>query len=445
MTGAPWRDLMARGVGRGEVERFMADSSGVDDAIVAKAAATIVSNLEDRRDDIICSTQDYLVTEIAELRGDTLLLQLLRDTVSSNIDTFFSAVRHRIPIEHIEPPAAAVEYARRLAQREVSANALVRAYRLGHQAVLKTALEEIRASELDPKLSLSVYELIASISFDYIDRISQRVVAIYQDERDRWLERRNTLRALMVRKLLSGADVDVDAMTTAIRYPLKQIHLALVVWCPESEHGDELASMERFVHKLAESIGARDSPLFIFVDHVTGWAWIPLLGSAASDTPSRIRAFAKAMPDAPCIAAGNPLPGIEGFRRSHQQAQDARTVVTAPGTKVPRVIAASDPGLAVAALVADNAGAAAAWVGEVLGPLASRTDGDERLRETMRVFLRTGSSYKAAAEELHLHVNSVKYRVQRAVERRGRPILDDRLDVEVALLLCQWFGTAVLQ
>jgi DNA-binding PucR family transcriptional regulator len=423
----------------------MANSTGADDAAVAKAAATIVGNLEDRLDDITRSTQEWLVGEIADLRGDTQLLQLLRDTVSSNIETFFSAVRYRIPIEHIEPPAAALEYARRLAQREVSANALVRAYRLGHQAVLKTALEEIRASDLDPKLSLGIYELIATISFDYIDRISLRVVATYQNERDRWLEQRNTLRALMVRKLLSGADVDIDAMTTAIRYPLKHIHQAMVVWCRESERGDQLATMERFVQKLAESLGARDSPLFISVDHVTGWAWIPLLGGAASDTPSRIRTFANTTRDAPFVAAGNPLPGIDGFRRSHQQAQDARTVVTASGAKVPGVVAASDPGLAVAALVAENAEAAASWVGELLGPLASPTDGDERLRETLRVFLRTGSSYKAAAEELHLHVNSVKYRVQRAVERRGRPIGDDRLDVEVALLLCQWFGDAVLR
>jgi DNA-binding PucR family transcriptional regulator len=62
----------------------------------------------------------------------------------------------------------------------------------------------------------------------------------------------------------------------------------------------------------------------------------------------------------------------------------------------------------------------------------------------LRVFLRTGSSHKAAAEELDLHTNSVKYRVHRAVERRGRPISDDRLDIEVALILCEWFGAAVL-
>jgi DNA-binding PucR family transcriptional regulator len=38
----------------------------------------------------------------------------------------------------------------------------------------------------------------------------------------------------------------------------------------------------------------------------------------------------------------------------------------------------------------------------------------------------------------------VKYRVRRALERRGRPITDDRLDVEVALLLCDRYGAAVL-
>jgi DNA-binding PucR family transcriptional regulator len=66
------------------------------------------------------------------------------------------------------------------------------------------------------------------------------------------------------------------------------------------------------------------------------------------------------------------------------------------------------------------------------------------LRETLRVFLRSGSSYKLAAEELNLHFNTVKYRVGRAVARRGRPIEGDRLDVELALLACQWYGPVVL-
>lgn len=421
-----------------------ADSSRTDRGIVAKTAALVASRLDDRLETATRSIQQLLVTEITELAGDAQLVQLLRDTVTSNVDTFFSAIRNAIPIGHIEPPTAALEYARRLAQREVSADALVRAYRLGHRAALDVVLEEIRACELDPQLSLDVYEQMAAVSFAYIDLISQRVVATYQVERDRWLGNRNALRALLVRELLAGGEVDVDAATIAIRYQLRRNHIAIVIWCDESADGDELDSMERFVQKLSESLGAQESPLFISVDRLTGWAWIPLPACPESDVLAQIRLFAEQPGHAPAIAAGNPLPGIDGFRRSHQQAEHGRSVAIISGMTTRRIIAPSDPGLAIAALLGENVEAASAWVGEVLGPLASNTDADGRLRETLRVFLRTGSSHKAAAEELHLHSNSVKYRVHRAVERRGRPIADDRLDVEVALLLCHWYGNALL-
>ena len=88
--------------------------------------------------------QQMLVTEIAELRGDAQLLQLLRDSVDGNVATVFSAIRHAIPIEKVELPTAALEHARRLAQRGVTVNALVRAYRLGHKALLDAVLDEIR-------------------------------------------------------------------------------------------------------------------------------------------------------------------------------------------------------------------------------------------------------------------------------------------------------------
>jgi hypothetical protein len=69
---------------------------------------------------------------------------------------------------------------------------------------------------------------------------------------------------------------------------------------------------------------------------------------------------------------------------------------------------------------------------------------DARLRDTLRVFLGCESSYKLAAGELTLHSNTVKYRVGRAMIRRGRPITNDRFDVELALLLCHWYGDALL-
>jgi DNA-binding PucR family transcriptional regulator len=98
---------------------------------------------------------------------------------------------------------------------------------------------------------------------------------------------------------------------------------------------------------------------------------------------------------------------------------------------------------AVALLCADL-DATRVWVGGVLGPLATADAQHARLRETLLAFLTLGSSYTAAAEQLLLHRNSVRYRVARAEQVRGRPIRDDRFDVELALRACRWLGRAVL-
>jgi DNA-binding PucR family transcriptional regulator len=422
----------------------MAERSREDEALVAKSAALIVSRLDDKLAEVTRSLQKMLFTELPEIGGDGELLGLVYDSVQGNLDTFLPAVRHGISIDHVDPPTAALEHARRLAQRGVDADLLVRTYRLGHQAVIRIVLDEIRVAQLDTQLALDVFEQITSTSFLYVDRMSRLILTAYQNERDRWLANQNRVRALRVREILDGGEIDIDEATVTIRYPLRRIHLSLIVWRGESKDGNELLAMERFVAELAASLGADERPLFVGADRVTGWAWIPLQVEAAPHAVTRLREFANARVDTPSIATGAPLPDIDGFRRSHEQAQAARAVVMASGSRRPAVTAASDPGLVVAAHFCSDLEHTRAWVRDVLGPLASATDSDERMRETLREFLHTGSSFKATADELHLHVNSVKYRVQRALERRGRPITDDRLDVEVALLLCHWFDTAVL-
>src|SRR5262249_60983267 len=102
---------------------------------------------------------------------------------------------------------------------------------------------------------------------------------------------------------------------------------------------------------------------------VTGWAGVPLAVDAAPDGARRIREFANGRAEAPWIAAGDPLPGVDGFRRSHRQALTARAVVTAAGSHPPAVTAASDPGLAVAAQFCGELEQVRAWVRHVRGPL----------------------------------------------------------------------------
>jgi len=56
---------------------------------------------------------------------------LLEVSVAENVAAVLHIVQHDIDLEKVHAPAAAEEYARRLAQRGVPNAALVRAYRVG--------------------------------------------------------------------------------------------------------------------------------------------------------------------------------------------------------------------------------------------------------------------------------------------------------------------------
>jgi DNA-binding PucR family transcriptional regulator len=417
----------------------------LDDAAISENSAVVMALLSQRQGEVLRAIKQRLAADIPELKDDSVLTGLLAASAEANVETVFHALRYEIAIENVEPPTAALEYARRMAQRGVPMNALVRAYRLGHELVLEFARDAVGDAGLDPRMSLAVFERMTAVTFRYVDWISQEVVVEYEQERERWLEHRNSVRGMRVREVLETTDVDLDAITSAIRYPMRRIHLGLVLWLPgETTSGDELARLEQFLRELAESLRAQGSSLFVAADRVSGWGWIPLQSAAAATVVADVRQFVANHNDPPALALGTPLPGVEGFRRSHKQAQRGRDVMIASGADPSSVIAASDPGISAAALLSDDLDESRQWVQEVLGPLSSDTDNDARLRETLRVFLRGGASYKSAADLLHMHTNSIKYRVDRAIDRRGRPIGDDRLDVEIALLICQWFGRAVL-
>ncbi|MGI5416338.1 PucR family transcriptional regulator [Actinomadura luteofluorescens] len=74
----------------------------------------------------------------------------------------------------------------------------------------------------------------------------------------------------------------------------------------------------------------------------------------------------------------------------------------------------------------------------LLDPLHSYDDvHGAGLVQTLEAFLRNSGSWTRCAEELHLHVNSVRYRVQRIQDLTGRDLsrMEDRVDFFLALLV----------
>ena len=110
-----------------------------------------------------------------------------------------------------------------------------------------------------------------------------------------------------------------------------------------------------------------------------------------------------------------------------------------------RLTSFADPEVRTAAMLAADLETTRRLVGKALGGLAADSESAERLRDTLLIFLGEKGSYTATAERVHLHKNTVKYRIDKAVEERGRPLDDERLELELALVACRWLGSSVLR
>ena len=407
--------------------------------------AAVAARLNEQVTKISTAISTALEDNIAELPRDDRMIELLHLGVKDHLQTILHALLHDIGVEKITAPATSHEYARGLAQHNVPANAVMRACRLAQRRMTELVFAELHAFDLEPTTRVAVIESITRALLKYIDSVEMQALAVYQGERKLLLENRSTAREMHVRHVLEdGTLVDVDAASTAIGYPLSWQHLALIVWYPDGETlGNEFARLQKFIRDLAKTVDTSASALVAAADPTGAWAWLPYR-SPPGDVITKIRDFVRARPDAPNIAMGTLGSGVKGFRRSHRQAQRAQTAGRARSDHQRVLVAATDPGVIAPALLAAGVEEIREWVADVLGPLASDADDDAHLRNTLREFLRFGSGYKAAAEELNTDLSTVTSSVERAVARRGRPI-DDRKDVELALLACHWYGPAVLQ
>ena len=384
-----------------------------------------------------------IVREIPQLRSDQQVLDLLQASVGENVATMLHILQHGIELEKVHAPAAAEEYARRLAQRGVPVAALLRAYRIGSARFQDWCLQELGRRTDNASIISGAGLRIAAVTASYIDQVSEEVLSAYESEKENWLRNQSAARAARVRALLRNEPVDVDSSEAILGYRLRQRHLGVVTWMTgTATGGDSIGRLEHATSEVAAGAHCGGRPMFIPQDEFSAWAWLPLGVRRDVAIPDL---SVKPIPGSDRIwfALGEPALGVAGFRRTHQQALNAQAVALAAGPAGQPVTGFGE--VAPLGLMSGSIELLQAWVVETLGALAADDEPTARLRDTLRVFLEENGSYKTTAERLTLHKNTVQYRVRKAEEGLGRPIADARLHVEVALLASQWLGAAVLR
>jgi hypothetical protein len=215
-----------------------------------------------------------LTDDIPQLQGDDVVEKLLAASVERTLprSSTCSSTPHCLTGRRL----LRRQYARRLAQRDMPIEALVRAYRIGHGRFWRVASKRRPRDQTMPG-SPPRSQTGWWGELPLIDRVSEQVVEVYQRERDRWLLTRTAMRAARVRALLSDQTVDVTATESALGYRLGQYHLGTVAWVTGKVDGsDGLTRIERLLSTASRTLGNRGRALFVPRDIALVWSWLPL-------------------------------------------------------------------------------------------------------------------------------------------------------------------------
>jgi sugar diacid utilization regulator len=274
--------------------------------------------------------------------------------------------------------------------------------------------------------------------FRPLDRLVARRAAVsaalaLADERERAIERWEAGAAVAgellrgprdveaLRRLARSAGVDLDAPA------------AIGLVAARAGHGEPLPRLRDASLGLAALLGDRRGILATAVTEGIALV-VPLRAGgssrgALSEIVEGFHAWCDSVAPAGALAVvvSTACEGVSDYPRAYADARDVAATLgelASPGRHA--VVAVDELGTARMFILRPDPLTTQRFVRDTLGPLLDPADAKQReLLETLRTFLRCGRSIRACARELHLHENSVRYRLARVGELLGLDVVAD--------------------
>ena len=334
------------------------------------------------------------------------------------------------------PPEEALSYARSYVHHGLSMELLTRAYRQGQKAYSRLWLERLGARATSAEELAEAMGYYSDWLFSYIEAINKPLSEVYTAEHERWIRGGVAMRSEEVRSILAGARVNVAEASARLGYGLHGRHVAFVIWNDAPETGEVVigdghklfGDMDRFAGEVAAALDGTSALALPIGRYYAGWTIVPS-GEPSTDAVPSGRGGLR-------VAVGRVGRGIEGFRRSHKEAQLARKVASLnvrPTTRCTPYDA-----VALDALMVQDVDEARRFVTRELGSLLDDSDANRRLAATLEIFLHEESSFVRAARRLGVHENTVAYRIKRAEELLGHKTSERQLELRTALRLARF-------
>lgn len=330
-----------------------------------------------------------------------------------------------VPLESIAPTAEVIELTRDLVREGVPLPSITRSYNVAVYRVIEVWTDTVAASRPADRESLEIVKLGTRYLLTWRDRVVDRLSAEYRIELERRARERTLARVDDVRRVLTEADMDEEAVGVRLGYRLGGSHIAMVL--REDSPAPDGSAVQSAVRELSNALGTSGA-LSVRVDVRTTWCWLP----------SPQRGYRKPVQvSAPVLAAiGRPAAGLAGFRRSHREALDALRVAETIARRAAGTVTHYED-VDIAAMCSIQAERYHEFIKTELRDLAANDGSTLRIRETLIAFYAANSNYRATGVNLGIHHNTVRYRLDQAALALGHDIDERRLAVELALHLAQ--------
>lgn len=405
------------------------DQRRVWSAVLRPAAV----ELAERAPEIAAAANAYTSERLPELLNSAQALEMNCASIEASIRDLAEVLHAGAdPAQTTRLGSPTLAYAQDGAQHGVPLTTLIRSYRLAHAATSRHVNAILGAHARGAEELNLATELSSAWMFAYVDAALCLVEEVYNAERDRWLRSVAATQAETINTILAGRPIDTDVASRRLRHEVNRVHVAAIAWLDALEEGrNSQTILEAAIRDIAAMIG-NQKPLVHPLGIASAAAWI----STHSDVPSKVLdelCFRTATAPGVRVAVGEPAPGISGFRASHVEALEAQRITVLAGHPAGSVTRYGNVSLRAIATV--DIEQSRAFVRRELGCLGSDDETTRRLAATLRAYLDENCSRGRAARRLHIHENTVAYRIRQAEELLGRSLETRTLELHVALSL----------
>jgi hypothetical protein len=380
----------------------------------AALIAAVAQEFEGRGEAITTELLDAIRGQLEEFQARPLLADEFHDACRDSLTLINAMVQSWSDPAEIQPPQAALEWARGLVRRELSLDVLLRVYRLGQAAFHDMWHERLCAGDASPEIVLEASRAITTYVFAWVDSILRPLVVAYQVERDRRMRGAAAAREETLREILDGQLNDERLASNRLAYELRRVHQGFVVWSPDGTDSAPGAWLERATQAM-DGLRAPSGGRGLIVRHASHSVTACLSGDEDVG-PVLAQLLGRIGLQDTYVSRGGAAAGLDGFRRTVTEAERTRRVAgvlrrTEPVTSFAEI--------EVLDLLTQDLTAARAFATRALGRLVQPDESTRRMVATLSCYYAEGESFARAARMLAVHENTVSYRVHKAQELAG--------------------------